>query len=183
VTAESKDHFGRVAGEYATFRPHYPDTLYQWLASIAPNHRLAWDAGTGNGQAAVALADYFSRVLATDFSVGQIGQAIAHPRIEYRVAPAEQSGLDDQSADLVTVAQALHWFDIPAFFTEVERVLVPSGVVAAWTYGVVHADSTETDQILNDFYYREIGPWWPENRRLVEEGYQTIAFPFHRLWT
>jgi SAM-dependent methyltransferase len=183
VSAESKDHFGQVAGEYAAFRPHYPDALYQWVASIVAGHALAWDAGTGNGQAAVALADHFSRVLATDFSEGQIKQAIPHHRVEYRVAPAEQSGLGDASADLVTIAQALHWFDIPAFFAEVDRVLVPAGAVVAWTYGVVHADSAATDQVLDDFYYREIWPWWPENRKLVEDGYQSVTFPFRSIPT
>jgi SAM-dependent methyltransferase len=181
VNRHPQDHFSQVAGDYAAFRPSYPQALFPWLASITPGHALAWDAGTGNGQAAVALAPYFSRVLATDFSSGQIQQAIAHPKVEYRVAPAEQSGLGAASVDLVTVAQALHWFDTAAFFAEVTRVLVTSGAVAAWTYGVVHADEVGTDRMLHDFYYREIGPWWPEKRRLVEEGLQSIAFPFTRI--
>lgn len=178
MTRTPEDHFGQVAGDYATFRPHYPEALFQWLASLTPRHDLAWDAGTGNGQAAVALAAHFSRVLATDFSAGQIANAIGHPRVEYRVALAEQSGLAPGSADLVTVAQALHWFDAAAFFAEVRRVLVSGGAVVAWTYGVVHVDEARADQVLNDFYYHEMGPWWPENRRMVEEGYRSIAFPF-----
>jgi ubiquinone/menaquinone biosynthesis C-methylase UbiE len=170
-----------VAGDYAAFRPRYPEELYQWLATLPPERRLAWDAGTGNGQAAVALAGHFTRVVATDFSAEQISQARAHPRVEYRVAPAEESGLPDRAVDLVTVAQALHWFDIPAFFTEVTRVLVPGGIVAAWTYGVVHADETATDAVLGEFYYREVGPFWPDNRRLVEEGYLSVEFPFRKI--
>ena len=173
-----QDHFSQVAGDYATFRPRYPESLFQWLASLTPQHDLAWDAGTGNGQSAVALAGYFARVLATDFSAEQIANATAHPGVEYRVAVAEESGARSGSIDLVTVAQALHWFDTGRFFAEVQRVLVPSGIVAAWTYGVVRADDPDANQLLHDFYYNEIGPWWPENRRLVEEGYRTIPFPF-----
>ena len=176
-----ENHFSQVAGDYATFRPRYPDALFHWMATVTPGHDLAWDAGSGNGQAAVALAAHFSRVIATDFSAGQIGQAMVHPRVDYRVAPAQESGLEPRSVDLVTAAQALHWFDTAAFFAEVTRVLVPSGAVVAWTYGVVHADEPGADQVLSDFYYREIGPWWPANRRLVEEGYQSIAFPFTRI--
>lgn len=167
-----------MAGDYLAFRPHYPDALYQWLASLTPGHDQAWDAGTGNGQAAVALAAHYSRVVATDFSIGQIENAIPHPRVEYRVAGAEESGLEPGSTDLVTVAQALHWFDAAAFFREVQRVLVPSGAVVAWTYGVVHVDEARADEVLGRFYYQEIGPWWPDNRRLVEEGYRSIEFPF-----
>jgi SAM-dependent methyltransferase len=174
----SPDHFGQVAGDYAAFRPHYPVQLFEWLASIAPHHTLAWDAGTGNGQAAVALARHYRRVLATDMSAEQIANAEAHRGVEYRIAAAEASGLPTASVDLVTVAQALHWFDIPAFMAEANRVLVPSGAIAAWTYGVVRSDQAEADQVLHDFYYREIGPWWPTNRKLVEEGYQGIPFPF-----
>jgi SAM-dependent methyltransferase len=175
------DHFGQVAGAYASFRPHYPEALIDWLASITPRHELAWDAGTGNGQAAVALARHFDRVLATDLSAEQLENAIAHPKVEYRVSVAEQSGAPGASVDLVTVAQALHWFDIPAFMAETGRVLVPSGAVAAWTYGVVRADEPAADQVLHDFYYHEIGPWWPANRKLVEEGYLGVPFPFTRI--
>ena len=176
-----QDHFSQVAGSYATFRPHYPDALFEWLASITPRHQLAWDAGTGNGQAALALARHFSHVLATDMSAEQVAKAPAHAKIEYRVAVAEKSGAQNASVDLVTVAQALHWFDIPAFMNEAARVLAPSGAIAAWTYGVVQADEPATDQVLHDFYYTEIGPWWPANRKLVESGYQDIAFPFARI--
>ena len=181
MSQKPQDHFSQVAGDYAAFRPHYPASLFRWLVSITPRHQLAWDAGTGNGQAAVALAQYFSRVIATDFSAGQIENAISHPRVEYRVAAADQSGAASESVDLVTVAQALHWFDTGKFFAEVNRVLMPSGAVAAWTYGIVRADDPGTDRVLHDFYYHAIGPWWPENRRLVEEGYQSIPFPFTRV--
>jgi ubiquinone/menaquinone biosynthesis C-methylase UbiE len=183
VSHPPEDHFSQVAEDYRTFRPRYPASLFEWLGSLTPRHDLAWDAGTGNGQSAVALAEYFDNVIATDFSAGQIANASLHPRVEYRVAPAEQSGAASDSVDLVTVAQALHWFDTARFFGEVQRVLVPSGVVAAWTYGIVRADQPAADQVLHDFYYHQIGPWWPENRKLVEEGYRSIHFPFTLLNT
>ena len=181
MTADSQDHFSKVAGDYAAYRPRYPEKLYQWLASVSPGTRLAWDAGTGNGQAAVALAAFFQRVIATDFSADQIREAAADPRVEYQVASVEKSGLADESVELITIAQALHWFNPEAFFAEARRVLVPGGVIAAWTYGVVHGDDRPTDELLHQFYYDEMGPWWPENRKLVEAGYRTIRFPFTEL--
>jgi SAM-dependent methyltransferase len=147
------------------------------LAAIAPARELAWDCGTGNGQAAVDLAAHFRHVVATDASADQIENAIAHERVSYRVALAERSGLESSSVDLVTVAQALHWFDLPAFFAEVRRVLVPRGVVAAWCYGLLEVDE-RIDAILRRFYEETVGPFWAPARRLVDTGYQTIAFPF-----
>ena len=117
------DHFSGVAGAYAEFRPRYPDALFDWLAEAAPSRELAWDCATGNGQAAVALARVFTRVVATDASAEQVQAATPHPRVEYRVGPAEESGLTSDSADAVTVAQALHWFDRPSFYAEASRVL------------------------------------------------------------
>src|SRR5436309_12421226 len=124
------DHFSGVAGAYAEHRPRYPDRLFAWLAEQVPERRLAWDCATGSGQAAVGLAEHFDRVIATDASEAQIAAAAPHPRVEYRVAPAESSGLAPESADLVTVGQALHWFDRPLFYAEARRVLRPGGVVA-----------------------------------------------------
>jgi SAM-dependent methyltransferase len=181
VPTHPDDHYSRIAGEYATFRPRYPKALFAWLASIAPGHTLAWDVGTGSGQAAVALARWFSRVLATDLSAGQIKAAQVNPRVEYRVASAESSGLAERSVDLVTIAQALHWFNVDTFFHEARRVLVGGGVVAAWTYGVIRMEDPALNDILHRFYYDEIGPWWPPNRQLVEVGYRTISFPFEEI--
>src|SRR5687768_3377362 len=132
--AMADDHFSSVARQYAQSRPTYPDALFAWLASCCAERRLAWDVGAGNGQASVALARHFARVLATDLSAEQIAQATPHERVEYRAAPAERSALPDQDTDLVTVAQALHWFDLDPFYREVRRVLKPAGVFAAWCY-------------------------------------------------
>ncbi len=127
------DHFSGIAAQYAQARPHYPAALFDWLAAHCAKRTLAWDCGAGNGQASVALAAYFEQVHATDISAAQLAEAPAHPRIHYRVAPADASALPSHTADLITVAQALHWFDLDAFYAEARRVLRPGGLIAAWT--------------------------------------------------
>jgi SAM-dependent methyltransferase len=173
----STDHFSRQAPDYAKYRPGYPDTLFSWLADRAPGHELAWDVGCGNGQAAVPLAAHFERVLATDLSAAQIAQAQAHPRVEYRVAPCEASGLPDSSCDLVTVAQAIHWFDFDKFYAEVRRVLKPGGLLAAWTYLLLRGEPA-LNVVIEKFYAEVLTPWWPPQRRWVELGYAGMPFPF-----
>ena len=175
------DHFGAVAGSYADFRPGYPPELFAWLAAQCAGQELAWDCGAGSGQASVALAAHFARVHATDASADQVAHAEPHPCVEYRVAPAEQSGLPDRSADLVTVAQALHWFDLPAFYAEVRRALKPGGVIAAWTYGVHVTEGDEVNAVVRHFYEHVVGPCWPPERRHVENGYRELPFPFSRI--
>lgn len=175
------DHFGAVAGSYADFRPGYPPELFAWLAAQCAGQELAWDCGAGSGQASVALAAHFARVHATDASADQVAHAEPHPCVEYRVAPAEQSGLPDRSADLVTVAQALHWFDLPAFYAEVRRALKPGGVIAAWTYGVHVTEGDEVNAVVRHFYEHVVGPCWPPERRHVENGYRELPFPFTRI--
>jgi SAM-dependent methyltransferase len=172
------DHFSSVAAHYAQSRPTYPGELFDWLAGQCAGRALAWDVGAGNGQASVALADRFDAVLATDLSEDQIARAAPHPHVEYRAAPAHRSGLAPGSADLVTVAQALHWFELDAFYAEVRRVLKPGGLIAAWTYGVLTAEGEAVEAVVDHFYTRVVGPWWPAERRHVENGYAELAFPF-----
>lgn len=172
------DHFSGVASEYAEFRPLYPEPLFDWLADLAPRRDVAWDCATGSGQAAVALASRFERVIATDASARQVAVASPHARVVYRVAPAEASGLPPASVDLVTVAQALHWFDRPAFYAEARRVVRPGGVVAAWTYGHPTIDEPSADFLLQRLYSDTVGPYWPKERALVDAAYRTIDFPF-----
>jgi SAM-dependent methyltransferase len=177
----SSDHFTPVAGQYATFRPGYPDELFDWLAGIAPQREMAWDCGSGSGQATVALAARFARVLGTDISAAQLASAPALANVEYRVTPAEASGLPDRSADLVTVAQALHWFDLPKFYAEVRRVLKPQGVIAAWGYNRLLVDQPEVQRSVDRFYEETIGSYWPPERVHVENGYRDLDFPFPRI--
>jgi SAM-dependent methyltransferase len=171
------DHFSTQAADYAKYRPGYPRALFEWLATLTPEQTLAWDVGTGNGQAAVQLAQYFERVAATDPSAEQIRNARRHQRVAYQVQPAEESDLDDESVDLVAVAQALHWFDFDKFYAQVKRVLKPRGVIAAWTYGL-HEITPEIDAILQHFYNQTVGSYWPPERRYIDECYRTIPFPF-----
>jgi SAM-dependent methyltransferase len=174
------DHFSGGATDYAKFRPGYPEALFDWIAAQTAAHDLAWDCGCGNGQASVPLAARYGRVVGTDLSERQIGEAAPHPRIEYRAAPAEASGLADASCDLVTVAQALHWFDFERFYTEVRRVLKPGGVLAAWTYQLLRGDSL-VDDVFHDYYQRVLASWWPAERKWVDEGYRTLPFPFEEI--
>ncbi|MDE2220205.1 MAG: class I SAM-dependent methyltransferase [Gammaproteobacteria bacterium] len=171
------DHFSAVARQYAAFRPHYPAALYEWLAATAPRRERAWDCACGSGQATLDLAAHFSAVIGTDLSAGQLAQARPHERISYRVALAEQSGLDEASCDLVAVAQALHWFDLPRFYAEAWRVLRPGGLLAAWCYGIATIPPEAGDAQLRHYYRDVVGAYWPPERRLVEAGYRTLAFP------
>jgi SAM-dependent methyltransferase len=171
------DHFSLLAQHYVDFRPRYPLELFSWLASLCQDHQLAWDCGTGNGQAATDLAAHFERVVASDASAAQIAQALPHPRVDYRVAPAEHSGLPSHCADLVIVAQAMHWFDQSAFGAEVERVLKPGGVFAAWCYSGQHLADASVDGLVQAFYLERIAPYWPEQRRHVANGYCELVLP------
>ncbi|MGH7898567.1 MAG: class I SAM-dependent methyltransferase, partial [Candidatus Binatia bacterium] len=171
------DHFSQNSSGYAEFRPRYPATLFDFLAGVSPGRRLAWDCATGNGQAALELASRFDRVIATDASAAQIANAFPHPRIEYRVAPAEASSLEARSVELLTVAQALHWFDRDAFWNEAKRVLAPDGVVAFWFYGLARI-TPGIDAAIGRFYSETVGPYWPPERRLLERGSRAMEFPF-----
>lgn len=182
MSTSFKDHFSTESGAYAAYRPGYPASLFHYLADQAPARQLAWDCATGTGQAAVALTEHFAQVVATDASQGQIKQAQRHAKIAYQVAPAEQTPFDDQSIDLITVAQALHWFNTTDFFNEVERLLKYNGVVAIWTYNLLRI-TPEIDPLIEHFYHHTVGPYWPPERRLVEQGYSETDFPFARLNT
>jgi ubiquinone/menaquinone biosynthesis C-methylase UbiE len=176
-----KDHFSKQAAEYAKFRPRYPKELFRWLGSVAPAKELAWDCATGSGQAAVELANVFEQVIATDASEKQIGNAERHPRVEYRIATAEESGLESNTVDLITVAQALHWFDLARFEAEARRVAKVGGVVAAWAYKLATV-SPAIDSIVNRYYSGVVGPYWPAERVLVEK-FEEMPFAFEGIET
>jgi ubiquinone/menaquinone biosynthesis C-methylase UbiE len=172
-----KDHFSRQSAAYSRFRPGYPPDLIDWVASQAPDHRLAVDCATGNGQAAVALAGHFDAVLALDGSLNQLRNAVASPRVAYVVGIAERLPVADRSVSLVAAAQAAHWFDFGRFHAECHRVLVPGGIVAAWTYEKFRVDAA-VDAVIDRFYSDVVGRFWPPERRYVEEGYRTLPFPW-----
>jgi SAM-dependent methyltransferase len=172
-----KDHFSTHAAGYAAYRPTYPSALIEFLAGTSPATALAIDCGCGTGQLSVPLAARFERVVATDASAAQIQSATPHPRVEYRVAPAESTGERDRSADLLTVAQAAHWLDLDRFYNEARRVLRPGGVLALITYGVLDVDA-DIEPVVQHFYRDVVGPYWPPERRHVDAGYRDLPFPF-----
>ena len=175
-----KDHFSRVAGNYAAFRPHYPEVLFAHLAGLCTAHQRAVDCGTGSGQAASGLAPYFNEVVGIDPSAAQIGAAIAQERVRYAVAPAERMPVEDASTDLVTAAAAAHWFPHDAFHAEVRRVLKPGGIIAVWTYWNAHI-SPAVDAVLERFQFTVVGPYWPPERAYVNSAYRDLPFPFEPL--
>ena len=172
-----EDHFSQLADKYASYRPQYPDALFVYLASLSPGQGLAWDCGTGNGQAARGLARYFQRVVATDASSDQIAQAAAHERIDYRVERAEAVSFEAGSVDLVTVAMAVHWFDLESFYQVVRRVGKTDGILAVWMYHLPLIDPA-IDQLLKHYYAHVLAGYWPERIHFIEERYRTLPFPF-----
>ena len=177
------DHFSIVAQRYADFRPHYPAALFDYLATLVPQGSTVWDCAAGSGQGTLDLAERFNKVIATDGSAQQISSAPQRDNVEYRVALAERSGLSRASIDLITVAQALHWFERARFFAEVKRVLKPGGALAVWVYATNQVENEAINQIVQDFYSNVVGPYWPPERRLTEDGYGTITLPFTEIPT
>ncbi len=170
------DHFGGHAAEYSRSRPDYPEALFDWLATVTPANDLAWDCATGSGQAAQALARRFGRVVATDASLAQIRSATPSPRVGYVVGDARAVPVADAALDLITVAQALHWFHGVAFNREALRTLRPGGVLAVWTYGLFRTDEP-IDRLIRHFHDHTVGPYWSPERCLVDSGYREIELP------
>ena len=169
--------FEAVADSYRSCRPGYPKTLFRWLADQAPGHQCCWDAACGSGQASVGLAAEFDRVMATDLSPAQISAAPAHPRIHYRVAPAEDSGLQTASLDAVVVAAAIHWIDVPRFNKEVIRVLKPGGLLAWLGYDPMQGAPEPLQHWLDGLYHERLQGLWPAERVHVDQRYADLPFP------
>ncbi|MGB3068846.1 MAG: class I SAM-dependent methyltransferase [Ottowia sp.] len=173
-----RNWFDQGGKAYSRFRPEYPPELARFLASVSPSTALAVDVGCGNGQLTTQLAAHFDKVLGTDPSADQIAHAAAHPHVEYANASAEELfPVADHSADLITAAQAAHWFDLPRFYEEVRRIGAPHAVLALVSYGVMKMDD-DLDPRFSRFYWNEIGPYWPAERKLVDSGYVDLPFPF-----
>jgi SAM-dependent methyltransferase len=170
------DHFSAVAAQYAQARPEYPPALFDWIAAVAPAPGRCWEAGCGSGQATRGLAAVFAHVHATDPSAAQVAQAPALGNAHFAVEPAERCSLPDASVDAVCVAQALHWFDRPAFFTEAARVLRPGGVLVAWGYQDIEVPRALAD--ANAALQDAIRPYWPPQRADVDAAYAGYDFPF-----
>lgn len=178
--AQFKNHFSDGGADYAAYRPTYPPALTDYLAGLVPRRGLAWECGCGSGQLTLLLAGRFDRVIATDASADQLAHAPAQPKVEYRCATAESSGLPDGVADLAISAQAAHWFDLPAYYAEVRRVARPGAIVAMVTYGLTVIDQ-KIDAVVGHFYANVVGPYWPPERIHVEQGYRSLPFPFEEL--
>lgn len=174
----SSDHFSTQSADYAKYRPTYPAELFAWLASVCAERNLAWDCACGSGQATIGIAAHFKSVIATDLSRAQLDHAPVSSKIEWRVAQAETSGMETSVVDLVTVAQALHWFDLARFWAEAKRTLKPNGIVAVWSYGVFEVENPQINAICDHFYRVTVGDFWPPERRIVEAGYSSLEFPF-----
>jgi len=175
-----EDHFSELAKTYSKFRPGYPSKLFEYLAGCCKENTQAWDCGTGNGQAARSLAEYFDNVLATDASKEQIEQAPTHSKIIYRVEPAEKVSLDDNSTDLITVAAAVHWFNFDKFYAEVKRVLKRGGIIAVWGYHLFTI-TPEIDNLLIKYYKEILKGFWPERFHYVDTRYADLPFPFEEI--
>jgi SAM-dependent methyltransferase len=172
-----KDHFSSHSGDYSDYRPGYPAELFAYLASIAPARNKAWDCATGSGQSAVVLAEYFAEVVATDASAEQVSHAAPADNVNYKVALAEDSGIAADSVDLLTVAQALHWFRLDEFAAEARRVLKRNGILAAWTYNLLSVNKN-IDELIYDMYRNVVYDYWDFDRQMVEEGYLNTRLPF-----
>jgi len=177
----SKDLFSKQASAYAKYRPSYPAALFDYILSFVPSRQIAWDCATGNGQAALSLAPYFDTVQATDVSEKQLQQAAPANNIHYSVSTAEQTPFPDNSFDLVTVAQAYHWFNFDAFAKEVKRVARPGGIIAVWGYAIPQCQDARLNELILHFYTAIVGSYWDAERAYVDAWYRDIPFPYDEL--
>jgi len=175
-----KDNFSVQSAGYAQFRPTYPTELYDFLFSLVSDKQTAWDCATGNGQVATELAEHFNQVFATDISQNQLSHAVQKENISYLLQSSDKSTFEDYTFDLITVAQAIHWFDFDAFYSEVKRTLKPFGIFAAFGYGVMQIDE-KVDIVIHKLYKTILGQYWDEERKYIDEGYNTLPFPFQEL--
>lgn len=181
VNILSIDRFSKQSKEYAASRPTYPDALFEFLSEQTPAHQLAWDCGTGNGQAAIRLVEYFEKIYATDISAAQLENARPHQNIQYVKLNEGRTALQHNSVDLVTAAQAAHWFDLEKFYREADRVLRPRGIIALWGYGFISASDNEIDRIFQKLGREILKEYWDENVNKIWNGYDSFPFPFEEI--
>lgn len=172
-----EDHFSGHANAYVQHRPRYPEALFTWLASVIRGREVGWDAGTGNGQVAIALTEHLDRVVATDASADQLAHAEPHERVEYRHEPSDRVSVPDRSVDLITAGAAVHWFDLDGFYGEVRRVAKNDAVIALFSYGPRDiADAI--GPAVRRFHEEVLDGFWPERIQYVHDRYTTLPFPF-----
>ncbi len=177
-----KDNFSAQSSQYAQYRPDYPAELFEYILSVVKNKNIAWDCGTGNGQSAFQLSKRFKKVIATDISEKQLLKAEQADNILYSVQPAEKTNIESNSIDLITVAQAIHWFDFDKFYSEVKRVAARDSVIAVWCYSLLHI-SPEIDTLISNFHFNILEKYWDAERSYVDNGYRDIPFPFKKIVT
>lgn len=175
-----KDNFSKQAKAYSQFRPSYPDEMIEYVVSFVKNRSKALDIATGNGQVANKLSNYFDKVYATDISENQLSNATQKENIIYSKESAEETSFDENQFDLVTVAQAIHWFDFDKFYKELNRILKPDGIFAVLGYGLFKSNP-DSDKILHHFYNNITGKYWDKERKYLDENYETIPFPLEEL--
>jgi ubiquinone/menaquinone biosynthesis C-methylase UbiE len=175
-----KDNFSQQAASYAKYRPQYPEALFNYILDFVKEKNTAWDCGTGNGQSAAALCKYFNTVFATDISQKQIDNAYQANNILYSLQAAEQTDLADKSIDLITVSQALHWFNFQQFYTEVNRVAKPGAVIAVWTYSLLQINPA-IDSLIHHYHFNTLASYWDAERKYVDNNYAGIPFPFEEV--
>lgn len=172
--------FSSQSGLYARFRPRYPEELFEFIYKQLQTFDRAWDVGTGNGQFAIQLASKFREVIASDTSQRQLQEAELSPNVTYVNEPAEKTSIESNSVDLVSVAQAVHWFNFPEFYAEVKRVKKPDGLIVLAGYGMFRS-IPELDEIISELYQKTTGPYWDPRRKYLDEDYKTIPFPFEEI--
>jgi ubiquinone/menaquinone biosynthesis C-methylase UbiE len=177
-----KDNFSSQAAAYAKYRPDYPAALFEYILQFVPLKKTAWDCATGNGQSALVLSNYFELVIATDISNKQLNNAATANNIHYAVQPAEHTTIKSNSIDLITVAQAIHWFDFEKFYSEAVRVATKDAIIAIWCYSLLTINPA-IDAIINEYHFTTLANYWDAERKYVDEGYQNIPFPFGKIET
>ena len=176
-----KDNFSHNSGNYAQFRPSYPNEVFTFLDTILTGRECVWDCATGTGQVAGKLVNLFETIEATDLSENQLKSAVSHPKINYSQQVAEETNFPDQQFDCITVGQAIHWFDFEKFYAETNRVLKPNGIVVVLGYGNIQTDNKEVQQVIEKLYSETLDGYWDPERKYVDEDYQTIPFPFEEM--
>ena len=179
----AKDLFSIQAADYARYRPTYPSELIDYIIGFVPEKNLAWDCATGNGQAAVLLSPYFRQIIATDSSEKQLLQAVPAENITYLPGKAEQTNFADNGFDLITIAQAYHWFQFRDFAREAKRIGKPGGIIAVWGYNIPACNDDVLNRLISHFYKEIIGPYWDAERKWVDDNYTSIPFPFQEIKT